>query len=212
MACHETPTSRWTTPPSTSKEQGSARSGWRPPRRKRGTLRQAQQLCRMSSHLRTLQSTRANWRSSSLAVRPRALPEHPHQRDGLEQAKEHRIAAQGPAPLQDVHRQGPAMAVGRCHDGGFEIDPQVVPQQVWRIEVAVVRLAEEVLEPLRFRGVQESEDGALVLTEPPPARRGRGRCGPPVGTAARRARVQPTPLHRALVFTGRVVRRGQVDG
>ena len=60
------------------------------------------------------------------------------------------------------------MAVGRSHDGRFEIGLQVVPQKVRRVKVAVACLAEEVLESPRLSGVQESEDAALVLTEPPP--------------------------------------------
>ena len=60
------------------------------------------------------------------------------------------------------------MAVGRGHDGGFQVGPQIVPQKVWTIQVAVACIAQKVLEPLGLRGVQKSEDAALVLAEPPP--------------------------------------------
>ncbi|MDE0001487.1 MAG: hypothetical protein OXQ29_02180 [Rhodospirillaceae bacterium] len=72
------------------------------------------------------------------------------------------------ASPQSVRRQRPAMPVGRHQDRRLEIDPQVVPQTIRRIEIALRGIAQKVAETTWLGRVQKPEQAPLVLSEASP--------------------------------------------
>ena len=82
---------------------------------------------------------------------------------------------QGLTLLQRIDGQCPAVSVGRSHDGRLQVEAQIVPQQVGRVEFTILCAAQELLEPARLGRVEEAEDAALVLAKSAAVRLGPSR-------------------------------------
>ena len=70
----------------------------------------------------------------------RAVFQHIRQRNGLEQPQVQLLTPHDFAAFQGINGQGPAVAVGRGHDGGFQVQVEVVPQTLGAVQFPVVGL------------------------------------------------------------------------
>ena len=62
-----------------------------------------------------------------------------------------------PEPTDDRRR--------RCKDRWLQIGTEIIPQPIGCVEVALLGVAQEVLEPVRFGRIEKAENTALILAE-----------------------------------------------